>query len=114
MPIILPNSGDSLNKNIILPGGQKTLEGPTKRIPIADNELYHLVRKSVEEGYLRHHRDYDHIVGCSNTGMFACLNCCYKTFNVDTAEKQNQFVADHAHCPETPVEHAVGEVVVAL
>jgi hypothetical protein len=113
MTIILPNSGDSLNKSIIVPGGSRRVEGPTKKIPIADNELYYLVKKSSEEGYLRHHKDFSHIVGCSNTGMFACLNCSYKTFGVDSAAKQTQFVAEHANCPSTPVEQAVGEVVVA-
>ena len=112
MTIILPNSGDSLNKSIIVPGGNRHIEGPTKKIPIADNELYYQVKKSSEDGYLRHHKDYGHIVGCSNTGMFACLNCCYKTFGVASKEQQDEFVANHANCTPTPVECAVGEIVV--
>lgn len=112
MALVLPNSGDSLNKKIIVPGGNRHIAGPTKKIYIADSELYHQARKSSEEGYLRHHKDYDHIVGCSNTGMFACLHCCYKTFGVASKEQQAEFVANHANCIPTPVEHAVGEIVV--
>lgn len=113
MGLVLPGSGDSASGNIIVPGGRRTeMEGPTVKYYIHDNELLFKLRRSHSQAYLRHHRDHHHIVGCSDTGFFACLHCGQLVYDIASAEVQQQFVNDHRLCRPQPAEGALGEIVV--
>lgn len=115
MGIILPGNGDSAGGQIIVPNGRRTeITGPTRKIPIHDNELLHHLRMSQMRGYLRHHRDHLHIVGCTDSGMFACLHCCKRVYNIESKEQQEHFLADHANCRAPTLGDAVGEIVVEV
>lgn len=114
MGLVLPGGGDSASGDIIVPGGRRAdLTGPTVKYYIHDNELFYKLRRSQGQGYLRHHKDHHHIVGCTDTGFFACLHCGALVYGIEDKETQADFVNHHALCRPQPALGAVGELVVA-